>query len=260
MFGVKHIVALIISILYIVGGYFLIRKLKQKTVISIALGIGIVSEIVKIFSYIIANEEKLGGFLPKTDLPFHLCSIQIIFLLILILVKHEGIKRVLISFMIPTCLLGGIIALFLPTNSALNMWPITIQYFLYHSSIAIFALRFLLDKEYKLTIKDYIHCLEVFLVVFFFAIYINSIVNDGESKINFMYVVNPPMDGLPYLNKNGGWLAYILKYIALVLVLATLVYIVPIIKFFKGLALKSKQEKTEIENKEVNTDTQNIQE
>ena len=37
MFGIKHIIMLVISFLYIIGGYFLIRKLKQKTVISIAL-------------------------------------------------------------------------------------------------------------------------------------------------------------------------------------------------------------------------------
>ena len=251
MFGIKHIIMLVISFLYIIGGYFLIRKLKQKTVISIALILGIISETIKIFSYIIANESKLGGYLPKTDLPFHLCSIQIIFLLILTLVNNEKIKRVLISFMIPTCLLGGIVALFLPTSSSLNMWPITIQYFMYHSTISIFALRFLLDKDYKLTIKDYIYCLEVLLVVFFFAIYINSIVYDGESKINFMYVVNPPMENLPYLNKNGGWFAYIIKYIVLVFVLASLVYVVPIINYFKSLLSKSKTTDIETNNNEI---------
>ena len=51
--------------------------------------IGIISEIIKVVYYIVRNESTHGGYLPKTDLPFHLCSIQIIFLAILHYSKNE---------------------------------------------------------------------------------------------------------------------------------------------------------------------------
>ena len=35
---------------------------------------------------------------------------------------------------------------------------------------------------------------------------------DGNQTVNFMYVVNPPQKGLPYLNENQGWLMYMIKY------------------------------------------------
>lgn len=63
----------------------------------------------------------------------------------------------------------------------------------------------------------------------FFAIYINSIVYDGNSKINFMYVVSPPVDGLPFLTEKYGWFVYIMHYACLVLFCVTMCYIKPII-------------------------------
>lgn len=32
---------------------------------------------------------------------------------------------------------------------------------------------------------------------------------------NFMYLVRPPLEGLPYLNLESGWYAYFLRLIAL---------------------------------------------
>ena len=67
----------------------------------------------------------------------------------------------------------------------------------------------------------------------FFAIYINSIVYDGTDKINFMYVVSPPMSGLPFLTEKYGWFVYIMHYACLVLFCVTICYIKPIITAIK---------------------------
>ena len=67
----------------------------------------------------------------------------------------------------------------------------------------------------------------------FFAIYINSIVYDGSDKINFMYVVSPPVDGLPFLTEKYGWFVYIMHYACLVLFCVTMCYIKPIITAIK---------------------------
>ena len=236
MFGTKHIVILAICLLYIVGTLFLLSKKKPSLslVVRVLLGIGLCSETAKICTYIVANEEKYGGYLPKTDLPFHLCSIQIILLVILTLSKNEHLKRILFSFMLPTCLIGGVAALLIPTSSSLSMPVITVQYFTYHASIVIYAVYLYMTEEIRFVLRDYATSLLLLLGVFFVAIYLNSWVNDYVNNINFMYVVKPPMEGLPYLNKNNGWLSYIFRYAILAVACVTACYIKPILKAFSG--------------------------
>ena len=236
IFGTKHIIILIISLLLIVGLSILSRKISFNKVCKSLIYVGIVSEIVKIFTYIIINEEKFGGYLPKTDLPFHLCSIQIIFIAIVNITKSENLKRFILSFMFPSCLIGGAAALLIATDSSLNVWPITFQYYIFHISIIVFSIRMIKSEKVKFEIKDYFNCLKFLLIIMFFAIYINSMLYDGESNINFMYVVKPPKDNLPYLNDNNGWLSYVLRYMLLIIVSITLCYIRPII-----LAIKNKK-------------------
>ena len=61
-----------------------------------------------------------------------------------------------------------------------------------------------------------------------------------------MYVVGPPVDGLPFLNKDHGWLVYILRYSLLAVTAVTICYIKPIINFFKSLKNKKDDKSEEI--------------
>ncbi len=234
MFGLKHCIIMIIVAAIIVVGSIFSRKLKFNTVCKGLFFIGIISEIVKIFYYIMANEEKYGGVLPKTDLPFHLCSIQIIFITIVVFASNEKLKNFILSFMIPSCLFGGIAAILIPTSSSLSSPVITVQYFLYHAALVVFAIRILLNKERKLEINDYFNCLKFLLILFFVAIYVNSILFNGVDNINFMYVASPPQSGLPFLNENNGWFVYIIHYAILILFCVSICYIKPIIRAIKN--------------------------
>lgn len=251
LFGTKHIILIAVSVALIVALSILVRRLELKTVSRALFYIGIVSEIVKILYYIVANEEKYGGILPKTDLPFHLCSIQIIFIAIVNFAQSEKLKRFILSFMLPSCLVGGFAAILIATESARNSWIITIQYFLYHIAIVVFAIKLLTDRTLGFTIKDYFGCLKFLLVIMFFAIYINSMLYDGQSNVNFMYVVSPPQPGLPYLNEDKGWLVYIIRYAILVVGAITLCYIKPIIVAIKDKIAQRKnaQNATQVEEK-----------
>lgn len=251
LFGTKHLILIAVSIALIITLYVFSRRLKFATVCKIFFVVGILSEIVKIFYYIVANEETHGGVLPKSDLPFHLCSIQIIFIAIVVLAKSEGFKRFLLSFMLPSCLVGGIAAILIATDSARNSWVITFQYFIYHIVIVVFSLHMYTSKELNFTVKDYFNCLKFLLVLMFFAIYINSIVYDGTDKINFMYVVSPPQKGLPFLNEDHGWLVYIAHYACLILFAVTACYVKPIIVAIKQKFSKNKDTSDENQNSEV---------
>lgn len=261
LFGTKHLIIIGVSILLIVGLYILSRKLSIKTLSKIMLGVGLVSETVKVFSYIVMNENKVftklyvfddevkdyvlkevffNGVLPKTDLPFQLCSLQIIFILVAVLVKNEKVQRFIYGFMMPSCLFGGIAAILIATESSRNVWVITFQYFLYHIAIVVFALRLLTAKEMKWKVRDLLNAFIMLTGVIFFAIYINSMMFDGVSDVNFMYVVKPPQKGLPYLNNDDGWLSYIIKYLILVVFCISITYIKPIVEAIISACKKKK--------------------
>ena len=234
MFGTKHLIILAISAILVTVLFILAKRLNFKQILRIMLGIGLTSEIVKIFYYTIRNEATHGGILPKTDLPFHLCSIQIIFIVILNLSANEKLRRILLAFMFPSCLLGGAAAILIPTSSALNSPVITVQYFLFHIALMVLALCIATSDEICLSIKDYFGCLKFLVGLFFFATYINSLVYDGVSNINFMYVASPPQSGLPYLSEEHGWLVYVIHYAFLVVLCVTLCYIKPIVKAIRA--------------------------
>ena len=239
IFGTKHLIILAISLAALIFGVLFARKWSIQKLAKTMLGIGLVSEFIKIFSYIIANEATHGGILPKTDLPFHLCSIQLIFMAVLVFSGNQKLKELLISFMIPSCLFGGIAALLIATTSSLNGgWILSVQYFGYHVAISVFALTLLLGTEHKLTIKGYANCLKFLVGLFLFAVYINSVLYDGVSNINFMYVASPPQSGLPFLTEKYGWVVYICHYCFTVVLCVTLCYIKPIV-----LAVKTRLRK-----------------
>lgn len=249
MFGTLHVTALIVSLVFIAAGTVLAKKVPFDKVCRSMLVIGIIAEFIKVFAYTLMNEPALDGYLPKTDLPLHLCSFQVVFMAILVLSKNENAKRVLRSFMLPTCLFGGLAAIFIPTSSAVgSLNVITFEYFGYHAAIVIFALRMLLGEDMHFAIRDYASCLVMLFVVMLAAVYINSILYNGVSdtnfvyevtdgvntgtiqltNVNFMYVVSPPVNGLPFLNEDHGWAVYFAHYLCLCVFCITLVYIKPV--------------------------------
>ena len=235
IFGTKHLILVAICAAAIVLGYLVSRKWDLEKLTKHMFTIGVISELIKVFYYIIANEAVYGGILPKTDLPFHLCSIQILFVAIARFTNSQKIKELLLSFMIPSCLFGGIAAILIATTSSLNGMPILwLQYFGCHSAIVIFALVLLTSGVLQLTIRHYVNCLKFLVGLMLFAIYINSILYDGNPNINFMYVASPPQAGLPWLNEDQGWLVYMLRYSSLVVGCVTLCYIKPIYKAIRA--------------------------
>lgn len=228
IFETKHLILLAVCAILITAGTLATKEWSLEKLCKTLFYIGIVAEFIKIFNYILANEAQWGGVLPKEDLPFHLCSIQLLLVAVVVAGKSQKLKDMILSFMMPGCLLGAAAALLLPTEPSLNgSAAITLEYFGYHSVLVIFGLRLLLGKL-DMSVKSYVNCLKFLGIIFFFAIYINSILYDGVSDINFMYVASPPMEGLPYLNEEHGWLVYIVHYAALVLLCITLCYCKPL--------------------------------
>ena len=233
MFSLNHFIWLGICILVIVALLIINKKfnLSFDTNVTILFITAILSETIKISNGMTVEITKeVDGvmqtftYLDQTKLPFHLCSIQIFFILILkFVIKNESTKEKLLAFMCPTMLLGGILAIFIPTEGVEFNRIVLYEYFLFHAIIIYFAIYLLVSKKIKITWSTYIRnclCL-IFLSVC--AIWINSILQDGA--VNFFFVSRPPMDNLPLLNLNHGWGVYYLTLLGIGIFLMSLFHL-----------------------------------
>lgn len=225
MFSTLHFVWLFICAVLITAGA--IVAVKNKITLAFTLTLlcifCVTSEVVKIFCVLIREErvvEGKGVFIKETDLPFHLCSLQLFFAFIAKFTKNEKVRSFLLTFMMPTCVLGGVAALLIPTITCSFANPRTYQYFLYHASIIWFAVVVIARFNVDLSVKGFLKTVVGLLAIVFVTFYINGFFQNT----NFLYLSAPPMDGLPVLNMDNGWFVYFISYMALALVLIALFF------------------------------------
>lgn len=175
------------------------------------------------------NNEFLGTYLDSADLPFHLCSMHIFFVFALkFFFKNEQVKNIILSFLPPTLFLGGILAYLIPTVGTSFNIPQVYQYFLYHGYIIYFSLYLTMNKVIKLSFKTYINNFEILLSIVLIVLWVNSMLSD--KGVNFMFLSRPPLNNLPILNLNHGWIVYFIHLVSLTIVLFTLYHLSFILK------------------------------
>ncbi len=225
MFTVTHFIWLGIAVTLILTYLFVVKKcrLSFNFVLTTLLVISIMSELIKIFN----NMElgyKDGRFLDVGSLPFHLCTIQIFFTFALkFIIKDEKKKDTLLAFMVPTMLLGGVMALLIPTVGVAFSKLQVYQYFIFHTSIVFFAIYVIANKLCKLDFKAYFRNLGFFGILIVVELWINSILSFENT--NFLYVSRPPMDNLPILNLNNGWYVYFIHLLTIGLIILTIFHL-----------------------------------
>lgn len=226
----------------ITGGlliWSLLQKWRYRTALYVELGICAVSELVKVFSRIKVyyNPAYTGGgagFIEVSALPLHLCSLLIFVIFILSLTKSQKVKSPLLSFFVPVALCGGLCAIFIPNDgvsfSDVKVW----QGFIYHSGLVWFSLYLLCTRQVDLKLKAYVTNLTILFTLTVIMIWLNGALQiyylQGYCDVNFFFLVHPPLDGLPILNLNHGYAAYLASVIALGFAALTAVHIGPVIK------------------------------
>lgn len=230
MFTPNHFIFLAVSIIIIVTFLIIQKKynFSYKTNLIALFCVGIVSEIVKIMVNMVTitgnSFETSGTYLQQEDLPFHLCSIQLFFVIaLLFFIKNENSKQVLLQFMFPTMCAGASLALLIPTEGVAFDNPQTYQYFIYHAYIIGYAINLVRSKTIKITWMTLIRNTCLLFGCSILAIYINSILQ--LETPNFMFVSRPPLDGLPILNLNHGWYGYYIKLVFFAVVAMTLFHL-----------------------------------
>lgn len=232
MFTLEHFIWLAICIVIVAVMLITYKKfnLSFDAVLNIMLIVSACSEVTKTLCNMQAAPKGETGFiLDPSDLPFHLCSLQIFFMFGLkFLVKSEQTKQKLLGFMAPTMLIGATMALFIPTVGVKFNVVQVYQYFIYHAFLIFFGIYIIKEKLVNWTWKGYFLNLAYLGCLAIVVTWINSVLQGVNPKVNFMYLVRPPMDNLPLLNLNNGWGAYMATLMGLCFILMALFQVIVI--------------------------------
>ena len=180
------------------------------------------SEVSKVLSNMV--ESPAGGMhLDPLCLPFHLCSLMIFVVLYLTFGRDGRARQVLINFISVVGTLGSVCAILIPTNGTDFTTPDAYQCFVYHAGLLWFSLYLLISGRARLGGWALLRNLGLLTGLAFGMLYVNGALSAYGA--NFMYLVRPPMEGLPYLNLAQGWYVYFLRLMALGAALVTLFHL-----------------------------------
>ena len=198
------------------------KHISAKTAGTVMCVISVFSESCKMMTHMLPS--PLGGFaLDPNALPFHLCSMQIFIVFFITFAKPSPLRDKVISFSVPAALLGGIMAMLIPTDGVDFRDPLAYQCFVYHAGLVWLALYFIRTRQVDMGRKAYGRNLLILLGLAGLMIYVNGAL--FAYGTNFMFLTRPPMEGLPILNLGHGWYGYFLSLAALAVALMTLVHL-----------------------------------
>lgn len=224
MFTLNHFIWLALSALAIAAGLVTARKkhISVRTAGMCMCIISLLSESCKMMTHLLPS--PMGGMALNPDaLPFHLCSMQIFIVAYITFAKDSPVKEKVISFSVPAALLGGVMAMLIPTDGVDFGDILAYQCFVYHAGLVWLALYFICTGQVDLGRKAYGRNLLILLALAGVAIYINgAFFNYGT---NFMFVTRPPMEGLPVLNLDHGWYGYFLSLAGVAVVLMSVLHL-----------------------------------
>ncbi|MCL2805303.1 MAG: YwaF family protein [Treponema sp.] len=243
LFSVSHIIFLVVlwTLAAILAFYFSKKLGYNKKLIWVCAIIGILSEIEKILFFIEGTE--FGFRLPAEHLPFNMCPFQIFLIFALAVSECPKKCKILLYFMYPTMVGGGFIGMLIP-SAAINFHGLvefaTYRYFIYHAMLIFLGLYLYLSKPVEYTIKSFGIASGLIFLVLILAIWLNAFFG-WNPDVNFWFIVRPPVENIPVLNFNHGWLVYMLHLGWICMVLFIFCYLKEIIGEVKSIIGKIKK-------------------
>lgn len=270
MFTLNHFIWLAVCLLVGVISAAYLRKYRPslRTVLSVACVGCIISEVIKTFSVLkmvpSADGSSMHLILEMQHLPLHLCSIQIIFIFMARFAHNKKTVETILAFMYPTCTLGALFALALPSifSSSIKVsqaftHPLAYQFFLFHTMLVILGTYIALSGEVDIRPRHYFSTLGILAGLAFLSLYLNSIfaettyVNGELVSVdyspNFFFTQDTPI-GIE-LYEKWQWYLYMAIIVALAVVLIGLFYL-PF--FIKAAKLKKNEKNFKAAHKAAN--------
>lgn len=224
--------------------YFYDRKRPSlKKVLTSALAVSILSEVVKVLSVIemvpSANGNLILPYLPLNHLPLHFCSIQIILITYVRFTKNDNKREAVLAFMYPTCTLGAAAALLMPSIFSGSVpvekafiSPMAYQFFVFHAMLLALGLIIARSGTILWQRKHYKQTLLMVYMMGLATIYLNSIFAvptyvDGKLQhvdfwTNFFFTYQNPLN--IRITELWQWVLYLVIIVALTAILLYLSY------------------------------------
>jgi hypothetical integral membrane protein (TIGR02206 family) len=224
MFSLGHFIWLGIILVIVVTALTLLKKYNVSTakVGKISMIIAIVGKVVHLA--LSMKESPDGGMvIDQTQLDFHLCSVQVYLMIACSLTKSTTAKNAIKGFMAPTMAIGALMALLIPTEGVDPTTPRVWQYMVVHGNLVFYGFYLMLVEKVDLTKKTYIRNLIGFSGLAMLGFNMNSILQAYNT--NFLFLRKPPMDNLPILNLNNGYLVYVITLAIIAVLLLTIVHL-----------------------------------
>ncbi len=212
MFTTEHFIWIGICVILIAFLTWLSLRLRFsfRTASLVMAGISLASELSKILSHmepVNAKDLLEGMVISAGALPFHLCSLLIFAFFYLPFCKQERIKQVLVGLIVPVGLIGSLLAILMATSGTDFAEVTSYQCFLYHAGMTWYAIWLVATGQADLGRRAWLRNLGILFALLVGMIWVNGALQVYDT--NFLYVVRPPVEGLPLLNLDHGWYVYI---------------------------------------------------
>lgn len=246
MFTIQHLIWVVIDLIVIGYSLHYLHKhqLPLEKLLNVCCVLALCSEFIKTFSVIqlvpSADGSIMYPYISMGHLPLHLCSIQILFIFYVRFSSNTKMRETLLAFMYPSCLLGALMAIALPSifNDSISVsqaftHPLAYQFFLYHAMLIILGIYIFTSKQVDIRPKHYLSTIGIIALLAFVSLYINSIVavpvyvngslQSVEYAANMFFTYQPVIDIA--LTQIWHWYVYLLVIVALALLLITITYL-----------------------------------
>ena len=257
MFGTAHLVFIAISVVLIVFGLIMIRRKKPpiRRLIKVCFILGVIMEAVKVLSVILilpvvepAVENgvlvyrETGAYAPYLQaehMPFELCSLQLVFMFLALIIKNKKWKKRIYATMYGTAVIGGVMAILLSSiapefesAAAFFSAPRAWQFYLYHSMIVTMGIAIGMSEECDLHFRDVCAMLAAVLILDCASFYVNSLMSipyyQGDTlvgmgnAINYFSSYNNPLGIV--MSTKGQYFLYLAIRFVLACCITMLVY------------------------------------
>lgn len=210
------------------------KKPALDSVLTTALIVSLVSEICKMVSVIemvpSSDGELMMPYLPLIHLPLHFCSIQILLIAYVKFAKEKKRRESVLAFMYPSTIIGGILALLMPSIFTTTITPdeafttlMAYQFFIFHSMIISLGIIIVRSEEIRWRKEHFRDTLIIVYILGLISIYLNSMLasptyEDGELVsvdfwTNFFFTYQNPL--CIRLTEIWQWYVYLLIISAL---------------------------------------------
>ena len=245
MFTWRHILWLALCLIATAAAQYVYHRKRPslEKVLTVALIISILSEIVKVAS-VIEMVPSSGGalllpYLPLNHLPLHFCSIQIVLIAFVRFTKDEGKRETVLAFMYSTCILGAVMALLMPSIFTTSISveqaftsPLAYQFFVFHTMLINLGVIIVRSGVIRWQRRHFTSTLMLVYLMGFVSIYLNSLFAspryvDGklisvDFWTNFFFTYQNPLN--IRLTALWQWYVYLLLIAALAAALLYLMY------------------------------------